>query len=486
LPDLAQQAPWNHIVAKNRGVGGRRNNARKINNIKHPPARTWIFLAIIALIPLHSGARGSPIRPQHSIPSTAAQAPKRWLVICLDGVPLATMQSLWDRGRFREFSRPTAAVSSFPSDTETALTEALHAAPVPGYEHSYYDRATNRMRGGGEVTLSGSGIPYIRALDYDTPGWLKVVAYFAPARTYRADLAGFRKDFLATGAPVFLAHIATSDALLHIRKTEQAEPLLLEFESALRQLVLNAHGDLGVIVFSDHGNTETLSRPVPVESFLAKRGWRVRDSLQGSRDVAIPAYGLVGFAAIYCWPGSTEQLAEDLRGIEGADVIVSRHPGGAGATVRAAGSAATAELTWSAGGRRYRYNSRGGDPLGLDAVFAGLRAAGKLNADGSASDEDLFAATSSAPFPDSAARIRTWTMSHVLNPADVLVSLKPGYYHGAWLFQYAVTLVSTHGGLEKSASLGFAMATYPLAPYVRLADLLPANLMSKSGSGSSH
>jgi hypothetical protein len=465
-------------------VGGTRNNSRKISDLGGAHACSCILLALILLIPLHAYARGSSIRSPHPIAASPAQAPKRWLVVCLDGVPLATMQSLWDRGHFRDFSRPTAAVSSFPSDTETALTEALHAAPVPGYEHSYYDRAANRMRGGAGVTLSGAGIPYIRALDYDTPGWLKVVAYFAPSRTYRADLAGFRKAFLANGAPVFLAHIATSDALLHVRKTEQAEPLLLEFESALRELVLNAHGDLGVIVFSDHGNTEVLSHPVPVESFLAKRGWRVRNSLQGSRDVAIPAYGLVGFAAIYCRPGSTEQLAEELRGIEGADVIISRNPGGAGATVRAAASPATAELTWSTR-RRYGYRSRGGDPLGLDAVFAALRAAGKLDPDGSASDEDLFAATSSASFPDSAARIQTWTTSHVINSADVLVSLKPGYYHGAWLFQYAVTLVSTHGGLENSASLGFAMATYPLAPYVRLADLLPANLVPNSRTGSS-
>ncbi|HEY1865688.1 MAG TPA: hypothetical protein VGG55_01360, partial [Candidatus Acidoferrales bacterium] len=149
--------------------------------------------------------------------------PARWLVICLDGMPLAEMQSLWDRGHFREFFRPTAVVSTFPSDTETALTEAMHAAPVPGYEHLYFDRAANRLRGGVWVTLTGSGIPYIGTLDYDAPGWAKIVPYVVPRKAFQADVGRFRKDFLASRTPVFVAHIASSDGLLHVTKMNEAE-----------------------------------------------------------------------------------------------------------------------------------------------------------------------------------------------------------------------------------------------------------------------
>src|SRR5262249_43519986 len=55
--------------------------------------------------------------------------PRRWLAVCLDGVPLELMQNLWDRGHFREFYRPTATISTLPSDSEAALTAVLHAAP---------------------------------------------------------------------------------------------------------------------------------------------------------------------------------------------------------------------------------------------------------------------------------------------------------------------------------------------------------------------
>jgi len=410
--------------------------------------------------------------------------PKRWLIICLDGVPLSIMQSLWNSGHFHEFAAPTAVVSSLPSDTETALTEALHAMPAPGYEHDYYDRSANRMRGGALVTISGAGIPYIQRLDYDTNGWFKILSYLAPSRVYRSDLRRFSRKFQASRAPVFVAHVATSDALLHVRTAEQAEPLLIEFDNAVRGLYGDAHGELGMIVFSDHGDTETLSQSVSVESFLANRGWRIRESLGGPRDVVIPSYGLVGFAAVYCQLESIEHLAEDLRGIQGADFIFSHEPAEGSATVRAAGSNSTAQLAWSPDGRRYRYAAQGGDPLGLAAVFDDLRGERKLDADGFAKDEDLFAATSSSLYPDSAARIRAWATNHVRNGSDVLISFRPGYDHGSRIFSHVVKLVGTHGGLEKSASLGFVMATYPLAPSVRLSDLLPANLLDRSGNRS--
>ena len=108
--------------------------------------------------------------------------PKRWLVVCLDGVAVGEMQSMWDRGHFREFFRPIATVSTFPSGTETAMTDVLHAVPVPGYEHIYFDRGANRTRGGFSIALTGLGIPYIRALDYDTPGWAKIVHFVGRAK----------------------------------------------------------------------------------------------------------------------------------------------------------------------------------------------------------------------------------------------------------------------------------------------------------------
>jgi hypothetical protein len=421
--------------------------------------------------------------PQGAFARPTSSSPRRWLVVCLDGVPVTVMQSLWDDGHFREFFRPTATVSTLPSDTEMALTTALHAAPVPGYEDRYFDRAKNTMRGGAWVTLSGYGIPYIRTLDYDPPGWSKAAPYVMMRKSYDADLGRFRAAFLRSHDPVFLAHITASDAFLHARTAQQATPLFLEFDEVLRELYLDARGDLGIIVFSDHGNTQVPNHAVPLETFLTDRGWRVSGSLHTPRDVAIPPYGLVGFAAVYCQPESVEQLAEELRGIEGADVIVSRNPNGSMATIREAGSNAIAELEWSSDGQRYRYIAREGDPLGLVDVFGSLRASGKLDRNGFASDGDLFAATSSAHFPDAAGRIRGWAIGGgVRNPSDIMVSFRPGYFYGEGSFEYLVTIAGTHGGLERSATLGFAMATFPLPAATRIADVIPAQLLESDSA----
>jgi hypothetical protein len=92
---------------------------------------------------------------------------------------------------------------------------------------------------------------------------------------------------------------------------ETAEPLLTEFENALSEIYFKSRGDLGVIVFSDHGNTQTPSRAVPLESFLGQSGWNIRESVRGPRDVAIPSDGLVAFAAICCRPELVDTIAED-------------------------------------------------------------------------------------------------------------------------------------------------------------------------------
>lgn len=250
--------------------------------------------------------------------------PKRWLIICLDGVPLGVMQDLWDRGHFREFLRPTALVSVYPSDSEAALTAALHAAPPRGYEHLYYDRSGDALRGGWWVTLSGHNIPYIRALDYDPPGWAKAVPYLMPRKTYRADLGRFRKRFLASQARVFIAHISASDSVMHLFTAREAEPLLIEFEDLVRGLYLDARGELGVLVFSDHGNSQTPSHAIALEEFLRTRRWRFADHIQGPRHVVVPTYGLIGFCAVYCRSESAAALARDLAQLEGVQVVAVR------------------------------------------------------------------------------------------------------------------------------------------------------------------
>lgn len=407
-----------------------------------------------------------------------AHPPERWLVVCLDGVPLGLMDELWDEGHFREFYRPSAVTSVLPSDSEAALTAALGEPPAPGYEDSYFDLARNELRGGAWVTLTGAHIPYIRALDYDPPGWAKALPYLAPRRTYHADLERFRERFLRSRKKIFLAHISSSDSLCHMFPRGKLVPALEEFESVVRDLYLESRGRLGLLIFSDHGNTLRPSRGVPLESFLRQHGWHPTESLHGSRDVVAPAYGLIGFIAVYCRNEATEQLASELAQLEGADLVISREGEASAATIRGADES-QARLRWTEDGSRYWYESRRGDPLWLEPVFARLKQEGRLAPDGSASDEELFQGTVFARYPDAAARIRDWATGNVRNRAPILVSLRPGYFHGKSVFQHLVRFSGTHGALEASSSLGFAMATERLPAALRLSNVIPPELLAE-------
>lgn len=397
----------------------------------------------------------------------------RWLVVCLDGVPYQVLLSLWEEGYFREFFRPVPVISTFPSDSETALSDIFHSGPVPGYEHRYFDRNRNRLTGGAFLTLTEENIPYLALLDYDMGGMFKGLAYALPRKSYRADLGRLRKRFLASQEKIYLAHIASVDSLYHILRPEEMLPLLREVDSLLRELYFDARGRLRITVFSDHGNSLAESRPVPLAEALAAHGWRLRGSLRKPRDVVVPAYGLVGFLAAYCAPEERAALARILAQTEGVDLAVYQEAD----AVVVESARGRARLRWREEGTAFQYQPLTGDPLQLSPLWAKLRQEGKVDGQGWVADADLLRTTRNHLYPDAGSRLREWATNHVRNRADVLVSLKPGYHYGSSLFQRIVHIYSTHGALDRAQTLGFMMSTDgPLNGAVRSRDLLPKNL----------
>lgn len=419
------------------------------------------------------GAPASFARPQANDPEA------RWLILCLDGVPYQEMLALWEEGYFREFFRPTPLISPFPSDSESALTDLFHAGPVPGYEHRYFDRTANRLAGGALTTFTGKNIPYLKLLDYDMPGYFKGVTYLLPHKSYRADLGRLRKRFLASREKVFLAHIASSDSLYHILPKEEMRRLLTEVDSLLRELYFDAGGKLRITLFSDHGNSLVESRPVPLKQFLESRGWRLTDRLEEPRDVVVPAYGLVGFIAVYCLQESKAELGGYLMQMEGVDLVVSDFPKEFPHSVLIEGPSGSGWIRWEADASAFSYGYEPflgeGDPLGLKPILS------QGNKSFPWRDNEFFAATAGHRYPDVGYRLWQWATNHVENRADILVSLKPGYYYGSGTFQRFVTIYSTHGALDAAQSLGFAMSTDgPLKGPIRSKDLLPSDLMAKA------
>jgi hypothetical protein len=422
-------------------------------------------------------------------------------VVCLDGVPYSLLRGLWDQGHFREFFPPAQLISTFPSETEVALTSALHAPPAPGYENRHFDWKQQRVAGGIALTLAQSA-PYLQKLDYDEPGIFKGLQYVLPTKSYRADLGRLRKRFLASRAPLFIAHISSTDGLCHIYRPEQLRPLLLEFADLLRDLYLAEGGRLRMLVFSDHGNNLTPSRPVSFAGPLKRAGFRLSDALEQPRDLVLPQFGLVSFAAVYCRPEIVGELAGVLAGVQGVELVAYRQapvrspksevqspptqpahlglgtwdfgPVSSGVRVLSSGGEAVVEA--SVDGRSFRYRPLRGDPLAMLAVWEQLKRAGKLDAAGFAPESELFAATLGSRYPDALLRLAEWAGNiYVENPASVMISLADGYYSGSGVFQRIVDLQSTHGALSRGSTLGFAMSTDGPFPHaLRLGEVLSA------------
>ncbi|MCI0402610.1 MAG: hypothetical protein L0212_03705 [Acidobacteria bacterium] len=412
-------------------------------------------------------------RASSFVPPRADDTEARWLVLCLDGVPYDEFRALWEEGHFREFHRPAPVIAPFPSASAVALTALFHTGTVAGYEDGYFDRAHNELAGGTLKTSRQADIPYARVLDYDLPGWSRGLAYVLPVKAYRADLGRLKKRFLESPEKVFVAHIASTDSLHHVRSRAETRELLLEVDSLLRELYLDAGGALRITLFSDHGNSNAQGRMVPLAAHLEARGWRPANRLEQPRDVVAPAYGLLGMLVAYCAPEERAALARDLASMEGVALAV--HAEGNSAVIESAEG--RARLEWKPDGGAYRYAAESGDPLGLSDILATLNQGGKVDAEGWVADADLFAATREHVYPDVARRLWHWATNHVENRADVVVSLKPGYHYGSAAFGRIVTLRGTHGAADREQSLGFATSTDgPLAGPVRAGELLPANL----------
>jgi len=377
----------------------------------------------------------------------------RQLAVCLDGVPYEVMARLWDEGLFREFSRPVKMISVFPSVSDVAMTEVLHAEKVPGYENLYFDVQRNRIAGGALSTVSKARIPYLEILDYDEPGIFKGIAYILPVKTYRADLGRFLKRYNAADLRHYRAHVCSTDSLCHVMPPEDFRQLLHEADAVLREIFLRHDGALDFVVFSDHGNSQVLSTRVDVEKFLAEQGFQVDSSIKSEKSVVIPGFGLVGVMAVYCKAESTLKLAQVLSHCEGVDFCCFLNQKAA-EIVSAKG---TARILADASGRSFKYEATSGDPLELSSIQQRLVQDGYADSQGFVKTDAWFKATSEHEFPDAVNAIYRGLTNHVSNQANLLVSLKDGYQYGSKFFDKLVTLRSTHGSLHKSSMTGFLM-----------------------------
>lgn len=406
----------------------------------------------------------------------------RRLLLCLDGVPFELVTESKKRGLFDSFQSPSRLLSPFPTMTNIALSAMLGATPPNGYESLYFDTASKELRGGvtkyiGRRTPDKVPSSYMEQLDYQEPLAFEFLVYVAPQKIWRADMRRFRDRFRA--APEkrdYFAFLKGTDGLLHIRGPAELLNALKSLDSILLEMQRFCGRETEIVLFSDHGMKTGGQQRVHLKTHLESRGFKFATGMrnQKSRTLVIPAFGLCGYAALYCIDeADAPEVAEALSDLSGVDFSLYR----SGMDVIVKGARGTARIERKQKGSQflYRYTSTQGDPLRLAAICQQLRDGGKLEEEGFADDRTWLEYTGAHFYPDPLANLYTSLLTQrVRHTANVLVSLRDGYYYGWSAFSRFVNLAATHGNAMRASSDAFLMSTHRSLPdFVRADNTQP-------------
>ena len=381
------------------------------------------------------------------------QTRPRRLLLCLDGVPHKLIERARERGLFDSFGIPSRLLSPFPTMTNVALSAMLGATPPAGYESLYFDRKAGELRGGirkylGRRTPDKVPSSYMDDLDYQEPLPFEFLIYVAPERVWRADMQRFRERFKA--APQtrdYFAFLKATDGLLHSQGPDRLAIALESLDQILKEIQSYCGDETEIVMFSDHGMNLEDNQRANIKSSLDKQGFKV----------VIPAFGLCSYVAIYS--RNTDLIPEVARAtteVEGVDFAVYKD----GSAVMIESERGQARIEYQPSNDSYQYLKLSGDPLGLGS-FASV-----------ATDAEWFERTAGHRYPNAVANIyKSLFTQRVEHTADVLLSLKDGYYYGWTPFGRFVRLAATHGNALQSSSNAFVMSTHRQLPsFVRADD----------------
>ena len=407
----------------------------------------------------------------------------RRLLLCLDGVPHEVIETAMQRGLFESFGTPARLLSPFPTMTNIALSAMLGATPPLGYESLYFDKTARELRGGvskyiGWRTPDKIPSSYMDELDYQEPLAFEFLVYVAPERVWRTDMRRFRDRFReAPQTRDYFAFLKGTDGLLHIRGPERLAVALESLDKILREIQAACGEETEIVLFSDHGMNLEENQRINLQTFLRSNGFSLTANFSepSSKSLSVPAFGLCGYAAIYCDDEeSAPRVANSLIELEGVDFSICADGENAVMVTGKSGSARI-EQNRNNGEVSYRYLTNEGDPLLLEHILKILAQEQKLDNQGFASDDVWLRNTADHIYPDPLANLFNSIHSpRVRHTADVLVSLHDGYYYGWSPFARFVRLAATHGNALRPSSNAFLMSTHrDFPPYVRADDAQP-------------
>lgn len=397
-------------------------------------------------------------------------ANSRHLVIILDGFSYGLVADYYRQGGLRLMHPPSRVIAPYPTMTDLALEDILSYIPARGFESKFYNRLENRMSGGVDEYLEGFNQPYNDLLDYRANLLYDAIGYVKPRMVFRKEINDIKRQFDKRRGEELVAYIVSTAGMSTALGAAGQLEVLHTIDRLIHQVVAETHGLVKVTLLSDHGHGYSNPKRLDLEAFLKGRGWKVRDRINGPRDVVLPAFGLVHYASLCT--SQPAQLAADMttcHGVEivsyaqGQDVVVLDCTGGRAVISRRDDS--------------YRYTPTAGDPLKLADTLAALPADAEGFRDGAA----LMRATIDHCYPDALHRLHRAHFGLVEQPPDVIVSLSDEFFWGREIFSALTTTASTHGSLNRSNSVTFIMSTLDPLPDIIRSRQIGENLRKLTG-----
>jgi preprotein translocase subunit SecF len=409
------------------------------------------------------GADGAHRREYHLADYPNGSVPH--VILLLDSIPYETMAERYRAGDFHWFGPPQKMIAPFPSLTEVCYTAILRAPPLLGVIEDYYDPRDQQRKSMTWRRVGGYSEPWERRLDYHIgmagQGW----SFLHPEEWYAAELEASRRAIEESPSRVPIVYCSSAASLVCKRGRPGAEQVLDGAQQLCLQLLYERRGAIKISMMADHGHNYVPSRNVSLSNMLKAAGFHPADRIASDRDCVIEMNSLVTCNGVH-----TRRPAEVATALCARDPVeVALYQEGDRSIICTRAGRAAIDCREG----RLRYVPIDADVLGYAPLIARLKAEGKMSPDGFADDATWFRETLDHPWPN--VPRRAWDALHgrFINPPDVILSLKDGYYAGYPRYEHFIKMQSTHGGLNQINSATFVMTmTGRLSEAVRHEDVL--------------
>ncbi|HEY3243705.1 MAG TPA: hypothetical protein VGM03_10170 [Phycisphaerae bacterium] len=399
----------------------------------------------------HDGTPGAEVR----LDTPVAPDDLR-VTIILDGVPYELINELYQQGYFRLFPPAGKVVSIFPVMTDLALSRALTNRMPLGYEALYFDREANRLSDGNDVYLKGLNAPWWSEMDYRVSTSWDVRTYLSPKAVWRHELEGFLKTIRGKSAGVVRVYSVGTAGLGTLGGRAAISAYLKDVDQLCEQITYERRGKVRFTLFADHGHGLTPDKRVSYDDVLRRAGFRVTKRLARPDDAVVIDYGLVTCAVIHT--NQPQRAADAVVAEQATDLVVYRlKPDADEIIVRNSGGQAVIRRQDNGSDIIFTYDYSAGDPLDL-APLAPPEFRETDRPLLSASDREWFRLTVDHRYPDPLFRIWDGFCCLARHPADMIVSLKEGYFAGSAFFAAFAKVESTHGALSAGSSNTFLLS----------------------------